>query len=208
MKIKELTSIISNELRSIGLDDRISNRFMYSKYLNYESLFIKRESDSRRIFNNTNLFHTINCVEMKEISSVECSNIYIPNVKTYSKSVLPIPQTHTSIYGDMLYVFNLDESVEFKSITPSNYVNIMNREFKSKIQYYWIDGDNYLIIPNTVEKVKLKLLIKGDVKSGINAELTTPSWMIGDILKYVIQDIRNSKSIPMDENPNMNNNLK
>jgi hypothetical protein len=108
----------------------------------------------------------------------------------------------------MLFVFNLDESVEFKSTTPSNYKNIINRQFPSKTQYYWIDGNNYLIIPNTIEKVKLKLLAKGDIKQGINAELLTPTWMIADIIKYVIQDVRNSKTIPMDENPNMNNNIK
>jgi hypothetical protein len=145
---------------------------------------------------------------MKEVSAVECDCVYIPNVKTYSRSILPVPETHTSIYGNMLYVFNLDESVEFKSTTPSSYSNIQNRQFPSKKKYYWLDGNNHLIVPYEIEMVKLKLLAKGDSKQGINADLLTPSWMIADIIKYVVQDVRNSKTIPMDENPNMNNNLK
>jgi len=207
MKVKELISTINNEIKAIGLDDRVSNRYLYSKFLHYESLFIKRDSDNRRIFNNTDLFHSIPCFEMKETSPVECPGIYIPNLEMISKSVIPVPDVHNSIYGNMLIVSSVDESEIFKFTTPQNYKNILNRGM-NKTKYCWLNGNNNLIIPEDIQKVKLKLLPKGNIKLGINQEVFTPSWLIGDVIKFVIQDVRNAKSIPMDENPNMNNNLK
>ena len=206
MKVKDIISTINNELNNISLDDRKSNRFIFSKYLQYESLFIKRETDSRRIFNNTQLFTVDSCFKLKEIPAVEC-NIYIPNCKTVGRSLEELPNFHSSIYGNMLIVTTLDDSNRFEMTTSENYKNIMSREFPPKNGYYWII-DNHLIVPKDIEAVKIKYLKRNVLTEGIDVELTTPDWMIGEIIKYVIQDIRNTKSIPSDEDPNMNNNIK
>lgn len=208
MKIREIVSTIENELNNISLDDRKSKRFIFSKVLYYSELFIKRESDSRRIFNSSNLFTFENCFEMKETSLMNCTDVYIPNVETVSKSKKPLPEFYSSIYGNLLTVMTLDGSRRYEMTTPDNYKNIVNREFLPKNGYYWIDN-NYLVIPSYIEAVKLSYLKKVSLQnSSLDGDITIPEWLLADIVKNVVADIRNTKSIPSDENPDMNINNK
>lgn len=214
MTIREVIALIRNELNTITLDDRISNRFIFNKVITYTEIILKRESDSRRLFNSTNLFSTIDCFQLKE-TSIECSNIKLPKCKTFMRSVLALPDFYSSIYGNLLIVETIDGSNRFEQTTPENYKNISNREFKPKNGYYWINN-NHLIIPDSeVETVSLRYIPKITTQSlktfgcnGLDTEIGIPSWLLSDIIKYVIVDIRNTKSIVKDENPDLNSNSK
>lgn len=214
MTIREVIALIRNELNSITLDDRISNRFIFNKVITYTEIILKRESDSRRLFNSTNLFFTVDCFQLKE-TSVECSHIKLPKCKTFMRSVLPLPDFYSSIYGNLLIVETIDGSNRFEQTTPENYKNISNREFKPKNGYYWINN-NYLILPDSqVETVYLRYIPKITTQSlktfgcnGLDTEIGIPSWLLSDIIKYTVTDIRNTKSIVKDENPDLNSNSK
>ena len=204
MKVKELISTIRNELNSITLDDRKSNRFIFSKVINYANIIIKRESDSRRLFNSTEIYKEEN-IKLHEVDMFE--NIFIKSCKTVNKSIKTLPNFYSSIYGGLLNVYSLDNTL-FKSTTVENYKNISNREFKSKDKYYWITND-YLVIPDgTIKEVKIRYIPKLDFNLSLSDELYIPNWLIADIIKLVVQDLRGTLSIPKDENPDMNSNVK
>ena len=204
MKVKELISTIRNELNSITLDDRKSNRFIFSKVINYANIIIKRESDSRRLFNSTEIYKEEN-IKLHEVDMFE--NIFIKSCKTVNKSVKELPSFYSSIYGGLINIYSLDNTL-FKSTTVENYKNISNREFKSKDKYYWITN-NYLVIPDTtIKEVKVRYIPKLDFNINLSDELYIPNWLIADIIKLVVQDIRGTLSIPKDENPDMNSNTK
>lgn len=208
MTVREFISSVRNELNTITLDDRISNRFIFSKMISYADIIIKRESDSRRLFNSTNLFKVDNCFELKEEQILNCSSISIPKCKTVMRSKKVLEDFYSSIYGNLLIVSTLDESNRFEQTTPENYKNILNREFKPKTGYYWINN-GYLIIPDSeVEVVKLRYIPKLSIKSGLDSDIGIPSWLVADILRMVVTDIRNTKQIVKDENPDMNSNSK
>ena len=209
MTVREIIALVRNEMNSITLDDRISNRFIFSKIIIYTDIIIKRESDSRRLFNSTDIFTTLNCFDLKE-TSLECSNIKLPKCKTFMKSISTIPGFYSSIYGNLLIVETIDGSNRFEQTTPENYRNISNREFKPKNGYYWINN-NHLILPDSeIETVSLRYIPKINITSctGLEQQIGIPGWLMSDIIKYVIQDIRNSRSIVKDENPDLNSNIK
>lgn len=207
-KVREFISTIRNELNSITLDGRVSNRYLFSKVIQYADIIIKRESDSRRLFNSTNLFKVEDCFELKETSVVNCSNIALPKCRMVMKSILPLPTFYSSIYGNLLIVSSVDDSGRFEMTTPENYKNILNREFKPRTGYYWINN-GYLVTPDSeIEVVKLRYIPKLELKNGLDTELGVPEWLLADILKYVVTDVRNSFSIIKDEDPNMNVNIK
>lgn len=210
MTIREIISLVRNEMNSITLDDRISNRFIFNKIIVYTEIILKRESDSRRLFNSTDIFTTLDCFDLKETSIASCTNIYLPKCKTFMRSILPIPAFYSSIYGNLLIVQAIDGSNRFEQTTPENYKNISSREFKPKTGYYWINN-NHLILPDSeVETVSLRYIPKISVNSctGLDQQTGIPAWLITDIIKYVIQDLRNMKSIVKDENPDLNSNTK
>jgi len=210
MTIREIISLVRNELNTITLDDRISNRYIYSKIITYSDIIIKRESDSRRLFNNTNIFSVDECFKLKESKLVNCTTVYIPNCATVMKSVDKLPTFYSSIYGNLLLVSTLDESNRFEQTTPENFKNINNREFKPRTGYYWIN-DGYLVIPNSeVEAVKIRWVSKKEVNeiTSLDEKIGIPEWLTSDIIRMVVTDIRNMRAIPKDENPDMNINNK
>ena len=209
MTVRQIIALVRNEVNSITLDGRKSNRFIFSKILIYTDIILKRESDSRRLFNSTNIFTTLSCFNLKE-TSLSCTNIKLPKCKTFMRSSLPLPGFYSSIYGNLLIVETIDGSNRFEQTTPENYKNISNREFKPKTGYYWINN-NHLIIPDSeVETVSLRYIAKIEITTctGLDQEIGIPSWLISDVVKYVVQDIRNTISIPQDENPDLNSNMK
>lgn len=210
MTKREIISLVRNELNTITLDDRISNRYIYSKIISYADIIIKRESDTRRLFNSTNIFLVDEFFKLKESKLINCTTVYIPNCTTVMKSVNKLPTFYSSIYGNLLIISTLDESNRFEQTTPENYKNISNREFKPKTGYYWI-SDGYLIIPNSeVEAVKLRWVDKKEVNqvTSLDEKIGMPEWLISDVIRMVVVDIRNMRSITKDENPDMNLNSK
>lgn len=208
MTVREFISTIRNELNSITLDGRVSNRFIFSKVIQYAEIILKRDSDSRRLFNSTNLFKVDNCFKLKESNINDCCTIALPKCRTIMKSVTKLPSFYSSIYGNLLIITSIDDSQRFEQTTPENYKNILNREFKPKVSYYWIEN-GYLVLPNSdIEIVKLRYIPKLEIKNGLDFDLGIPEWLLSDILKYVVADIRNTLSIPKDENPDANINNK
>lgn len=210
MTKREIISLVRNELNTITLDDKISNRYIYSKLITYADIIIKRESDTRRLFNSTNIFSVDDCFKLKESKLINCTTVYIPNCTTVMKSVNKLPTFYSSIYGNLLIISTLDESNRFEQTTPENYKNIANREFKPRTGYYWIN-DGYLVIPNSeVEAVKLRWVDKKEVNqvTSLDEKIGIPEWLISDVVRMAVVDIRNMRAIVKDENPDMNLNSK
>lgn len=223
MTLREIISTVRNSVKALTLDDRLSNRYVYSLLLHYTNFFIKRDSDARRIFKQTHLFKTVNCFELEERPLIECSNILIPNCKTVMRSKKKLPKVYNTIYGNLLDVFSVDGSVSFTEGSPNSYSSYKSREFKPKNKgFYFIEND-YLIIPDSsINAVMLRGLfvsndevkrLNGDegdgCKSKLDEEFIAPDYLIADIVKSVTVDIRNiNGTVLTDNNPNRNNSEK
>lgn len=210
MTIRQLISKVRNETNSISLDDRLSNRYIWSRIVDITDVLFRRSSDNRKMFSVTNLYSINDCFQLHHKESDCCTNIFIPNVDVFMQSIEDVPDTFSTNYGNVLVVETLD-GISLTKTTPTLYKKIKNRRFSSNENYYWI-YNNKIIIPSTIEVVRIryikKLSLNLDTCLGMDEEIKIPNWIEYDMMKLLITDLRNRKGIPSDENPNNNNNDK
>lgn len=223
---RQIISDITNDLRALNLDDRVSKRYIHNKLRDFAALFIKRDADLRRLFNISDLWTEVQCVEMCPSSLVECCDIDIPNCTVIMKSKHKIPETYETFYKEILEVYNPVFAKEFKQITPKEYKDIKLREFQDKrIKYFWL-SNGYLIIPDTMIDVVVlrgafinpadakKLNSCGDNDSSscvgiLDQPFVCPDYLLAVVKQETLKDLFNFyKRNVLDEKPNINTNLK
>lgn len=219
---RQLVSDIITELKSVNIDDRMSNRFVLSRLLDKTKTIIKQDMDSRRLFKITSIWKTISCLDMCETEFSECA-CDIPNCEVVVKSKNKIPKVFDSNYGSLIKVFNVNGTKEYVQTTLQSYIDIRRREFQNpNVKYFWI-SDNHIYIPDSrVEQVMVQGLFENpkevDVLNGIeNAECSKPLDYLfpcpGHLLDAVKtatfgELIKGYKQIIEDEKPNENSNDK
>ncbi len=213
MSIREFIATVKHNLNSSSLDTYISNEYIYNVGISISKLLIKRESDTRRLFRNTSNFKYINCIEMEEVPISECTMIAIPNCKRVMRSKVPLPSIFSSIYGSIMFVFNIDKSKDYIETNPINYKSIVSQEFKSKTKgYFWIEN-GYLVIPDSqIEVVTIYALfstpidIEGNNSCGKILDMDFPSieYLLSSVIDLTTQSLLTGKQLPPDENSNLN----
>lgn len=160
MTNRELISEVIGDLRALQVDDRISERYVLSKLKRYNALFLKRENDQLRLYDDNNVWYPIECLEMEELDpkaypdGCKGSNV-IGKIHNYTRSRFPIPQLYSSKNGPLIReIQTLDDAGIYQPSTPTEYARIINREYRNpNIRYYWFDGMGRLVIPNSATKM-------------------------------------------------------
>lgn len=209
--IREFISTVRNSLDSITTDNYISGEYIYTVGLSYSKLFTKRESDSRKIFNNTSMFTFKDCIPMKEVPAVECSSDF--SCKKMMRSVEKLPELYLSNYGSLIVVYNLEGDKKYNQSNPYSYTTTMKQRFKPKSNGYFFIKNDYLWIPDSeVEFVSAMFL---SPTTGTSALTTANGCKILDqtfpildylemgVLESVVKHISTRMSITRDENDNL-----
>lgn len=210
---------VRETVNSMGVDVKMPNQYIYSKLFDVASLIIKREVDTRKIFDSSELFIPF-CVPMKSVPTVSCTNLIIPGCDTLSRSVDKLPKTYQTPTGSIITGYNMNRSKQLTQTTPMKYMNIAKREFKGNQLYYWIEND-YLYMPHKIDSVlvgglfidnsEVALRIDPTIlcSSFLDAASSFPDWLRVDIIRLVAQDIAGVRlRIPSDEKPDENSNSK
>ena len=167
MKNKDFVSEITNDLRALNIDDRISPRYILSKGRGYAEVYIKRENDQRKLYDYDDIWLTVPCIAMEPSNNIECCGISIPKCKTWMKSKKKIPELYLTGQGPAVKELqSLRGDLTFNKTTPRDYEKIMKRRYQNKdFKYFWFEND-YLVIPDVeVEFVTLVAFFK-DKKQG------------------------------------------
>jgi hypothetical protein len=222
---RQIISDIIVDLRANNLDDKVSKRYILNKLRSYATTFIKRDFESRRLMSLTDLWTDVDCVEMCEHPLVDCCNEDIPDCTTVMRSKYKIPDTYETAYGELIEVHNPTYAKEFRQTTPKAYKNIKLREFRDKrIKYYWF-SNGYLIIPDSMVRVvtlrgvfenpaaarKLSSCSSDQDKcqSLLDQPFVCPDYLLSVVKQETLKDLFGFyKRVAIDENPNLNNNLK
>jgi len=223
---REIISDIVNDLRALNLDDRVSKRYILSKLRSFASLFINRDSESRRLYTMSEIWTNVSCVELCEVPLVDCCDIDIPNCTMVMKSRKKIPDLIQNKFRELLQVLNPKFSREFTFTTPEQYKNILNREFYDKrIKYYWIQN-GFLIVPDALvttvtlrgvflepaEANKLNSCIpesEQECVSILDQPFVCPDYLVSVVKQETLKDLFNFyKRNVVDEAPNLNTNEK
>lgn len=213
--LRELCSDIQSELKANNIDDRYSYRFLISRMKDKIKNFIKQDADKRTLLRLADVWLTFPEVDLKEELLINF-NVDIPDARTIMKSKKKIPKTFETNYGNLVRVFSLDGYNEYRLINRINYRDILNLEYRDKrVKYAWIE-DDYLFIPDSnVEKVILSGLPVNPEEINctkcslpLDTVLPFPGYLIDIVKKDIIQEILGVERYPVDENPNLNTNIK
>lgn len=155
---RQIVSEIANDLKAFSMDDRVSTRYILSKLRFFNALFLKRENEQLRLYDDNNVWFLIECLEMERIDNTIYSGIPVAKDVGFVRSRMPIPSIYSTKNGPLIRELNtLDSAGYYQPTTPKEYRNVLKREYQNKnIRYFWFDGDNRLVIPDSfAEKVSL-----------------------------------------------------
>jgi hypothetical protein len=154
----------------LSADQLISDRFIASELKMASLVLIKQQTDKRKLFQSSNIFTMIPCLEMIKVPLGECCEYTSPC--TISRSKKKLPKVAEGIFGNLIRsVSSIDNRLFFREGTPKRYANALKLGLSTDLNFFWIIN-KYLYCSNgDLEAVNLTALFEEEVST----ELTCPS---------------------------------
>lgn len=231
MKNSEIVSRIINNIRAVNKDSHISKRYILKVAQTKSKFLLAQKLGDKSLFGNSDLFRTIKCFKMKREDHIKCGILEFSRCNTLMKSKEKLPETPFSKFGaGIVAVTTIDDGITFEKITPHQFKLNQNRPNSKlfKKHYYYIK-DGYLYLPDSeIELVNVVLLpiseeeveekstckdceedLKGnECKSIWDNEFICSDQLIESVIKDTLQEVFMALRIPIDENPNLDSNIK
>lgn len=225
MTYGELISSVVNNFNSTKKDMRIPKRYILSVFKKNAEFIMSQKLRDRSLYREEDLFTWLNCIELKREDIVKCPIIEFKTCKDLMRTKKKLPKILSSIFGyAILLVTTIDGEKEYKIKTLSSYNTLKRRsnfnKFKGKYAYL---KDGYLYIPDSdVEAVNI-LILTLDEDSDEISECSDPNlkctsiWdrdikvadkILTPIIQQTVQEISIRFNIPIDENSNLDVNIK
>lgn len=162
MTNREVVAVIRSKLKQVSGDDIISDRAILAELRSTANLYIKRETDRRKLLTVDSLFTTIPCLEMVEVPLAECCSYTSPCTIRRSKEKLP--QVGEGLWGYIIEsVQSMDGSTKFNVGTATRYVDTLHLKLKKKVNMFWIQN-GYIYVSNPdIEYVKVRAYFEEDI---------------------------------------------
>lgn len=214
MKLRDILSEIASDLKAKNYDDRISFRYIYSKFRSKLDYFLRLESKSREFLRDYTLWKKIDCFELEEVSPNYC---HLGDVcKTVMKSKKKIPSLADTAYGKLIKVFSVDSSKEYTFIKNMDYKDYINRKFTVNKNVFWVN-DNHIIIPDSIiDTITIYVIPKDESEisddpcaSPLDNTLNYPDYLISLSKQETIKELLGGYlRVVEDERGNDNTNVK
>lgn len=225
MTYGELVSSVVNSFNSIKKDMRIPKRYVLSVFKKNAEFIMSQKLRDRSLYREEDLFTWLNCIELKREDVVKCPIIEFKTCKDLMRTKKKLPKILSSIFGyAILLVTTIDGEKEYKIKTLSSYNTLKRRsnfdKFKGKYAYL---KDGYLYIPDSdIEAINI-LILTLDEDSDEISECSDPNlkctsiWdrdikvadkILTPIIQQTVQEISVRFNIPVDENSNLDVNVK
>ena len=225
MTYGDLISSVVNGFNSTKKDMRIPKRYILSVFKKNAEFIMSQKLRDRSLYREEDLFTWLNCIELKREDIVKCPIIEFKTCKDLMRTKKKLPKILSSIFGyAILLVTTIDGEKEYKIKTLSSYNTLKRRsnfdKFKGKYSYL---KDGYLYIPDSdVEAVNI-LILTLDEDSDEISECSDPNlkctsiWdreikvadkILTPIIQQTVQEISIRFNIPVDENSNLDVNVK
>jgi len=177
---------IRQRLRANDPDLRINNRMIANKLETLLNLLVRRDSDSRRVWKQTNLFSS----EILEVRQVD---------KNRYESVALLPSLFYHQNGPFLQVLT-DDGTNYINSTPK-------QQQDSTGTYFWIDNNKLILTQDPGESVTIRYWKQPQKESECQSELDVrfpvPDHLEEDLQNTVVQQLGVAPvSIPQDTNTN------
>lgn len=168
--LRKLVSDVRAMHKLLSTDSLLTDRSIASEIRNNTLLFVKRETNLRKLWSTATLFTTIPCLEMVEVSISECCEYADPC--TISRTKFKIPKVAEGNYQYVIqgaYSINAlgGKGKKLKEITVNRYLNLLKLPIIKNEEYFWII-DNYLYVTNPLLKaIRLSAFFEEDVPNEV-----------------------------------------
>jgi hypothetical protein len=131
--LRKLVSDVRSMHKLLSTDSLLTDRSIASEIRNNTLLFVKRETNLRKLWSTATLFTTIPCLEMTEVSISECCEYADPC--TISRTRFKIPRVAEGNYQYVIQgVYSINalggKGKKLKEITVNRYLNLLKLPIK------------------------------------------------------------------------------
>lgn len=218
MTNEEIVSLIMNRFRALTQDKRLSRRYVLAEAVNTVKTYIEQRVGDRPMDLHS-LFEVIECLEMEKIDSVKCPVVEFKRCGILMRSKERLPKLLYTKYGPLVSeVTNITGDLEFKPSSLRSYkVNKRKTPLRNSSKNFYYVKDGYLYIPD-IEIYSVNLLaVSLDSYGKMSAsscgdkcqslwemEFKIPEKLGLSIVDKVTEAISINRQIPIDPNPNLN----
>lgn len=223
----EFVSRVVNGLRALNKDDHISRRYILRIGQNKSKFYISQKLLDKSLFREDNLFRYLNCFKLTNEDRIKCGIYEFARCESLMKSFKKIPGLVYSRYGaSIISITSIDGMTRFVPTTLSNYSLFKDRQnsdkFKGLTQFFYIK-DGYLYLPDSeIEMVNIVYIPFDEsevdkasecsdgssCKSIWDMEFVVPDKLSEQVITETINEVFTSRKVVVDENPNLDTNIK
>jgi hypothetical protein len=226
MTVGQFVSDVNNSLRGLTKDDRVSGKYIHSVAKDYTS-YLMSQRPLMDVMRDTTIFTEVPCVEMIRIKSDKCDIAEFRKCDKIMRSKCQLPEIYNSGMGLVIIsVTNMTGDTEYQKLrTAAEYKTQSLRRFQKATKYYYIVNNYLYILGSTNERVTVTALFQDErealsfstcsdsgesqCKSAYDFKMVVPDKWRSTIKDQTVEHIlRTYKSIPEDENPNLDSNQK
>jgi hypothetical protein len=224
MNNREFVSRISAQVRMNTKDDYISDRFVLSTGVSIATKFITQKIQRRSIDRDMSLYREIECIDFEPENVFKCKYVEFKSCDKLVKSKKKISKlglVFTRYGSSIKELHSIDRvSTVFTESTLYQLRNNSEREGGDAIQNKFYILDEYIYVPREIETLSGLVLALDQYElnqmsecsegceSAWDKEFICPDSMLEDVITYTLQNILQTKQIPEDEKPDLNNNSK
>ena len=216
--VKQILSSLATDVKAVNLDDRVSFRFLHTKFNDKIGYFLRLEAKSREILKDTTLWRSLDFIELIDVDD----RLGLNDCFTLKRSKKKLPEAFNTNYGQLIKIFTLDHNIELKLIKASDYGDYTKRQYRSAKTFAAYIENGYLYIPNvTWQAVKGLIIAKNPIEvdkfngtvskcaSPLDGEVAYPDYLIALAKREVLNELAGAyKRIVEDEKGDDNTNIK
>lgn len=163
---RQIVSDIRSMNKLLSSDNMITDRVIDREAFSTALVFIKQQTDKRRLFQSPNIFTTLQCIPMIQVPVGECCE-YTSSL-LISRSKEPLPKIAEGIFGLLVQnCVSIDNLISFKESTPRRFANSLKLGLKTTINEFWV-YNSYLYCSNgSLEKINFSALFEEDIPSSL-----------------------------------------
>lgn len=152
--IRQTVSDIRSINKLLSSDALITDRFIYQEAWTTNLQFIKQQTNKRLLFQSSNIFTSVPCLQMTTVPIGECCD-YTSECNV-SKSVEQIPRIAEGVFGSLVQrVSSIDNLFNFRESTARRYANILQLGLPKYNGYFWIYNNHLYTSNPDVQTVNL-----------------------------------------------------
>jgi len=224
MTNREFVSKVRHTLKTLNIDERMSNRFILQVGRDYvQNILANRPLTD--ILRDNSFSTLLECFPMEKIDTVKCCDVIeFRTCQTVMKSKKKIPDLFNSKIGlSVISVINIDRTIEYQPLRNiKDFINESKRMFGKHSKYYYITNGYLYVLNSETELVHIEGLFidEKQVKEAsdctdcpactkiLDMEFKCPAKFLSVIHEQVANTLRLSRTIIEDENPDGDSNQK